>query len=74
MENEGWFNFTEKHFSNEKMLKTYPNLKMEATDGSIIYMKDILSDIKPYYVKVFSPSDNKIHITGVETVTYDEDK
>jgi uncharacterized membrane protein len=74
MENESWYKFTEKYFSNEKMLKTYPNLKMEATDGSIIYMKDILSDIKPYYVKLFSPSENKVHITGVEKVTYDGNK
>ena len=43
-------------FSNEKMLKTYPNLKVEQLDGSIIYFKDLLPDIKPYFIK-FSNQD-----------------
>ena len=43
-------------FSNEKMIKTYPNLKVEQLDGSIIYFKDLLPDIKPYFFK-FSHQD-----------------
>lgn len=43
-------------FSNEKMIKTYPNLKVEQLDGSIIYFKDLLPDIKPYFFK-FSNQD-----------------
>ena len=43
-------------FSNEKMIKTYPNLKVEQVDGSIIYFKDLLPDIKPYFFK-FSNQD-----------------
>ena len=43
-------------FSNEKMIKTYPNLKVEQLDGSIIYFKDLLPDIKPYFIK-FSNQD-----------------
>ena len=43
-------------FSNEKMLKTYPNLKVEQLDGSIIYFKNLLPDIKPYFIK-FSNQD-----------------
>ncbi len=62
-------NFTEKHFSNEKMLKTYPNLKFENTSGEIVFVKEILSDIQPYYIKVFTPK-GKVHLTNVETVTY----
>lgn len=38
-------------FNNEKMVKTYPNLKVELLDGSMVYMKDLLPDIKPYYFK-----------------------
>lgn len=43
-------------FSNEKMIKTYPNLKVEQIDGTIIYFKDLLPQIKPYYIK-FSDQD-----------------
>jgi len=38
-------------FNNEKMIKTYPNLKVEQLDGSIVYFKDLCPDIKPYYLK-----------------------
>lgn len=43
-------------FSNEKMIKTYPNLKVEQIDGTIVYLKDLCPDIKPYYIK-FSEQD-----------------
>jgi len=38
-------------FDNKKMIKTYPNLKVEQLDGSIVYLKDLSPDIKPYYFK-----------------------
>lgn len=38
-------------FNDKIMLKTYPNLKVEQIDGSIIYFKDLLPDIKPYYIR-----------------------
>lgn len=38
-------------FNNKKMIKTYPNLKVEQVDGSIVYFKDLLPDIKPYFFK-----------------------
>lgn len=53
--NEKIRNFTLKHFSDEKMLKTYPNIKLTGKDGNIIFVKDILTDIQPYYVRVFTP-------------------
>lgn len=43
-------------FSNEKMVKTYPNLKVEQLDGTMVYFKDLLPDIKPYFFK-FSNQD-----------------
>ena len=43
-------------FNNEKMIKTYPNLKVEQLDGSIVYFKDLLPDIKPYLFR-FSNQD-----------------
>ena len=61
---------TLKFFSNEKMVRTYPNLKFEDSNGEIIFVKNILSDIKPYYAKLFTPKNGKVHLTNVETVTY----
>lgn len=43
-------------FSDEKMVKTYPNLKVQQVDGSMVYFKDLLPHIKPYYIK-FSEQD-----------------
>lgn len=57
--NEKIRNFTLKYFSDEKMLKTYPNIKLTGKDGNIIFVKDILSDIQPYYIRVFTPRHTK---------------
>ena len=51
--NPGLKEFVDKVFSDEKMLKTFPNIKFTLHDGSILLVKDILTDIKPYYIKVF---------------------
>lgn len=39
-------------FSNEKMLRTFPNIKFKDDDGNIIWVKDVLTDIQPYYFKI----------------------
>ena len=39
------------YFNDKKMIRTYPNLKQEKLDGTIVYFKDLLPDIKPYYYK-----------------------
>ena len=51
--------FVDKHFSNEKMLKTFPNIKVTEKNGNIIWICDILSDIQPYYFRVFTPKITK---------------
>lgn len=51
--NPGLKEFVDKVFSDEKMLRTFPNIKFTLQDGSILLVKDILTDIKPYYIKVF---------------------
>ena len=38
-------------FDNERMIKTYPNLKVQQLDGSIVYFKDLLPNIEPYFFK-----------------------
>lgn len=62
--------FADKHFSDEKMLKTFPNLKVTVKDGQIIYVSDILKDIQPYYIRVFTPTVRGKPI--IEPETYEE--
>ena len=45
-------NFIYKYFGNEKVLKAFPNLKVQDVDGNIIYMDSLLPDIQPYYLKI----------------------
>ena len=72
LSNDFWRDFTLKHFSNEKMLKTYPNLKFEDIDGNIIFAKDYLKDIKPYYLKLFTPKNDSNKLVKVEDVNFEE--
>ena len=51
-DNEKLSNFINKYFSNKKMIRTFPNLKIQDKDGNIIYMDSLLPDIQPYYIKV----------------------
>lgn len=53
LNNEALAKTTNVVFSDEKMLKTFPNLKLKSEDGNIIYMDNILSHIQPYYFKFF---------------------
>ncbi len=39
-------------FSDEKILRTFPNIKYKDDDGNIIWVKDILTNIQPYYFKI----------------------
>lgn len=38
-------------FGDRKMIKTFPNLKVEDKDGNIVYFDTMVGDIKPYYYK-----------------------
>lgn len=42
-------------FSNEIMLKAFPNIKVTTKEGEIIWVCDILTEIQPYYVRIFTP-------------------
>lgn len=46
-------NISDNYFTDERMLKTFPNIKLTDKNGDIILVRDILSDIKPYYFQVF---------------------
>lgn len=39
-------------FSDEKVLKTFPNIKYEDKEGNIIWVKDLLTNIRPYYYRL----------------------
>ena len=47
--------FVDKNFSDEKIMKTFPNIKIAQKDGSIVWICDILTDIQPYYFRIFTP-------------------
>ncbi len=52
LENEFVQKLSNTIFTDEKMLRTFPNIKYKDNDGNIIWVKDILTDIKPYYYKI----------------------
>jgi len=54
-ENEVMYALTNRLFPNKLMLRTFPNLKLEMRDKSIVFIKDVLYNIKPYYIKLFIP-------------------
>lgn len=45
--------FIYKFWGDKKMIKTYPNLKVEDKNGNIIYIDSLLKDIQPYYYKIY---------------------
>ena len=51
-DNEKISNFINKYFSNKKMIRTFPNLKIQDINGNIVYMDSLLPDIQPYYLKI----------------------
>ena len=54
-EKSGIKKFVDTHFSDEKMMKTFPNIKVTQKDGNIIWICDILTNIQPYYFRIFTP-------------------
>ena len=39
--------------NSKKMIKTFPNIKVEDIDNNQIYLDSLLKDIQPYYLKVY---------------------
>ena len=50
-ENKNLSRFIYQFWGDRKMIKTFPNLKLQDVDGNIIYMDSFL-DIQPYYFVV----------------------
>lgn len=40
-------------WSDKKMIKTFPNIKVEDKNGNTIYLDSLLPEIQPYYLKIF---------------------
>lgn len=55
--NEKLSNFIYKYWGDKKMIRTFPNIKVEDVDGNIIYIDSLLKDIQPYYLKIHEPKD-----------------
>ena len=51
-DNEGMSNFIHRFFGDKKMIRTFPNLKVEDKNGNMIYFDSLLPDIQAYYFKV----------------------
>lgn len=68
--NEKLSGFIYKFWGDKKMIRTFPNLKINDKDGNIIYM-DSLLDIQPYYLKVHD-KNNKNNTEVEEKITGNE--
>lgn len=52
-ENKKLDNFINTIWSNKKMIKTFPNIKIQDKDFNTVYLNSLLPEIKPYYVKIY---------------------
>lgn len=51
--NEYLMKFIDTYWNDEKMIKTFPNMKIEDRDNNIIYLDSLLPNVQPYYKKIF---------------------
>lgn len=51
--NEKLADFIHKYWNDEKMVKTFPNLKIQDKEGEIVFFKDLVPNVKPYYFKIY---------------------
>lgn len=50
-QDKGMVEVINRFFNDEKMIKTFPNLKTQDAEGNMIYLDSYVGDIKPYYYK-----------------------
>ncbi len=51
--NKAMKEFIYNHYGDARMIRTFPNMKVEDINGKMIYFKDLMPHIQPYYVKIF---------------------
>lgn len=66
--NEKRANFIYKFFGDEKMIKTFPNLKLQDNNNNIVYFDSLLPDIIPYYYKFSDKGIREKIVTDVENL------
>ena len=54
-ENETVNKIVNTFFSDETIIKSFPNLKVTNKAGEIIYVHNLFPEIEPYYLKLFTP-------------------
>ena len=64
-ETPGVQEFIDKYINDEKMLKTFPNLKVTDVNGNIVLIRDLYPQIQAYYVKLFTPKNRIIYVEQV---------
>lgn len=52
-EDEYLTKFINTYWDDKKMIRTFPNMKIEDNSGNIIYLDSLLPNIQPYYQKIF---------------------
>ncbi len=45
--------FIDTYWNDRKMIRTFPNMKIEDVNGKIIYVDSLFPEIQPYYKKIF---------------------
>ena len=60
--------FILKYFNDEKMIKTFPNIKIEDANGNILFYRAYVKDIKQYYYNFRTNSHLKLKY--LENVDY----
>jgi uncharacterized membrane protein len=46
-------NFIDTFWNDKKMIRTFPNMKIEDKNHNVIYLDSLLPEIQPYYKKIF---------------------
>ena len=46
-------NFIHTFWNDKKMIRTFPNMKIEDKNHNVIYLDSLLPEIQPYYKKIF---------------------
>lgn len=52
-EKDSLSNFINHYWNDEKMIKTFPNMKIEDIHHNILYLDSLLPSIQAYYIKIF---------------------
>lgn len=56
--NEKLSDIVYKFWGNKKMIRTFPNLKINDVNGNIIFVDTLLNDIQPYYLRIHHGNEN----------------